>query len=134
VGRAKSGAPHSGAFCSGSAMTVGYSLVNNSKKEIIIFLHLPVNTMDEILSNDVAKLIISWYKERNAEDDIEFVSDTYDDWPFAIGKKSDIINYREITEEIVSILIKDGKIIDLGMDYIDEDEPDTVFIRKLSVK
>jgi hypothetical protein len=115
-------------------MSVGYSLVNHSKKEKIIFLHLPVSTIDEILSNDVSKLIIHWYKEQNPEDEIELVSDTYDDWPFTGADKSEMVAYREITDEIISALIENGKIIDCGMEFQDEDDPDTVFIRKLAVE
>ena len=115
-------------------MPVGYSLVNYSKKEKIIFLHLPVNTMNEIMENDASNLIVRFYKQQNAGDEIDFVSDTYNDWPFSGGDKSEITTYKEITEEIVSALLRKGLIVDLGIEYQDEDEPDNIYIRKLAIK
>ena len=115
-------------------MSVGYSLVNYSKKEKIIFLHLPVNTMNEIMENDVSKLIVKYYKEQNSGDEIDLISDTYNDWSFSGGDRSEMANYREITDEIVSTLINKGMIVDLGLEYQDEDEPDKVYIRKLTIK
>jgi hypothetical protein len=114
-------------------MPVGYSLVNYSKKEKIIFLHLPVNTMNEIMENDASNLIVRFYKQQNAGDEIDFVSDTYNDWPFSGGDKSEITTYKEITEEIVSALLRKGLIVDLGIEYQDEDEPDNIYIRKLAI-
>ena len=114
-------------------MSVGYSLVNYSKKEKIIFLHLPVNTMNEIMENDASNLIVRFYKQQNAGDEIDFVSDTYNDWPFSGGDKSEITTYKEITEEIVSALLRKGLIVDLGIEYQDEDEPDNIYIRKLAI-
>lgn len=115
-------------------MSVGYSLVNYSKKEKIIFLHLPVSTMNEIMENDVSKLIVQFYKGQNSSDEIDLISDTYSDWPFSGGDKSEISDYREITDEIVSTLISKGMIVDQGVEYQDEDEPDSVYIRKLAIK
>ena len=115
-------------------MPVGYSLVNYSKKEKIIFLHLPVNTMNEIMENDASNLIVRFYKQQNAGDEIDFVSDTYNDWPFSGGDKSEIKTYKEITEEIVSALLRKGLIVDLGIEYQDEDEPDNIYIRNLAIK
>ena len=114
-------------------MPVGYSLVNYSKKEKIIFLHLPVNTMNEIMENDASNLIVRFYKQQNAGDEIDFVSDTYNDWPFSGGDKSEITTYKEITEEIVSALLRKGLIVELGIEYQDEDEPDNIYIRKLAI-
>ena len=112
-------------------MSVGYTLVNNSRKEQIMFLHLPVSTMREILGNPVSSYIVDWYKQQHTSDDIDFVSDTYDDWPFETGSREDLADYEEITEAIIASLVEKGAIIDNGLDWQDEDEPETIFIRDL---
>ncbi|WP_444936513.1 hypothetical protein ACJJIW_01375 [Microbulbifer sp. JMSA004] len=114
-------------------MTVGYSLVNNTKKEQIIFLHLPVNTMGEILSNPLSAYIVKWYKAQHHNDNVDFVSDTYDDWPFINGSRSDLKHYKEVTNKVVDSLIAQGIILDKGIVWRDDDDPDTVFIRDLSL-
>lgn len=96
-----------------------------------MFLHLPVNTMNEITGNKVSAYIVEWYKSRNPCDEIEFVSDTYDDWPFSQGSRDNFQSYNEITEDIVSMLLKEGVIIDNGITWRDEDEPDKIYIRDL---
>ncbi len=114
-------------------MSVGYSLVNFSKKEQLLFSHLPVSTRNEIESNPVTAFLVSWYRDLYPDDEIEFVSDTYDDWPFKAGFKSDLSHYQDITDQKVKELIKLGHLIDLGIEWEDEDEPDKVFIRRLEL-
>ncbi len=89
--------------------------------------------MNEIMGNEVSSLIVRWYKDQNANDEIDLVSDTYNDWPFSGGDRSEMTSYKEITEEIISILIKKGFVTDLGLEWQDEDEPETVYIRKLKL-
>ncbi len=100
---------------------------------MITFLNLPVNTMNEIMGNEVSSLIVRWYKDQNTNDEIDLISDTYDDWPFSGGDRSEMASYKEITEETLFILIKKGLVKDLGIEWQDEDEPDTVYIRKLKL-
>ncbi len=80
-----------------------------------MFLHLPVSTMREILGNPVSSYIVDWYKEQHQSDDIDFVSDTYDDWPFDTGYRDDLKEYDEVTDAVVSSLVKKGAIIDNGL-------------------
>ncbi|AJQ94860.1 hypothetical Protein YC6258_02822 [Gynuella sunshinyii YC6258] len=40
-------------------------------------------------------------------------------------------NYTDITDTIVNALIEQGVILDNGLVWQDEDEPDTVYIRNL---
>ena len=96
-----------------------------------MFLHLPVSTMNEITGNKVSAYIVEWYKGQNPGDEIDFVSDTYDDWPFSHGNRENLQSYNEITEDVVSTLLKEGVIIDNGITWRDEDEPDKIFIRDL---
>lgn len=114
-------------------MTVGYSLVNNSKKEQIMFLHLPATTMDEIVNYPVSAFIVDWYRKSNPNDEIEFVSDTYDDWPFKTGDRTGLIEYPDITDSVLSELISLGLVIDNGVAWQDEDEPESVYIRDLEL-
>jgi len=96
-----------------------------------MFLHIPVSSMCEIQRNPVSAHIVGWYKAQHPSDDIEFVSDTYDDWPFSVGSIGDLKDYEEITASVVNTLINLGAILDNGIAWQDEDEPNTVFIRDL---
>ncbi|NMP16344.1 hypothetical protein [Thalassotalea sp. Y01] len=123
--------PLSGALgCKGN-MAVGFELVNISKNETIGFLHLPVITKMEIVRNPVSSLLVTYYLSENQGDLIQFVSDTYDDWPFSFGKKSDMNNFEDVTDIYIDKLIRSNLIIDCGFEYQDEDEPDNVYIRSL---
>ena len=87
--------------------------------------------MNEITGNEVSAYIVEWYKGRNPSDEIDFVSDTYDDWPFSQGSRDNLQNYNEITEDVVNTLLNEGALIDNGITWRDEDEPDKIFIRDL---
>jgi hypothetical protein len=113
-------------------MGAGFELVNNTKKEKISFLHLPVNTKREITGNPVSSAIVSWYLFKNQGDEIQFVSNTYEDWPFTSGNKSDLQNYKDKTDSIIIELIENKIIQDNGIAWKDKDEPESVFIRDLS--
>jgi hypothetical protein len=112
-------------------MSVGFELVNASKKEMISFAHLPVNTKSEIIRNPVSASIIAWYLSEYQGDEIQFVSDTYDDWPFSIGMKSDLSKYTDVTDETLATLIHLGILKDVGFEFQDPDEPNLVFIRAI---
>jgi len=51
-------------------MSIGYELINQTKKEKISFYHLPVNTKKEIAGNPVSASIVSWYILDNQGDEI----------------------------------------------------------------
>jgi len=112
-------------------MAVGFELVNISKNETIGFLHLPVNTKMEIIQNPVSSILVTYYLAENQGDEIQFVSDTYDDWPFSSGKKSDMSNFVDVTDIYIDKLINSNLVVDCGYEYQDEEEPDKVFIRSL---
>ncbi len=113
-------------------MGIGFILVNQSKKETITFIHLPVNTKKEIAGNPVSAAIVSWYLFKNQGDQIQFVSDSNNDWPFKTGNKEHLSDYEDKTDSIISELIESGILIDNGISWSDEDEPSTVYIRDIS--
>jgi hypothetical protein len=112
-------------------MGVGYILVNQTKCEQITFAHLPANTAREIAGQPVAAAVVAWYLLHNQGDQIAFVSDTHGEWPFP-GKKPDTKLWPDRTDDVVASLIKNGILRDDGMEYKDEDAPNTIFIRKLT--
>ena len=113
-------------------MSVGFSLINNTKKEKISFLNLSVNTQNEISGNPAASALVAWYIIENRGDEMQFVSDTYGDWPFQRGKLEDSYGYPDQTEKYIAILIKKGILRDDGFDYIDADEPDSCYTRRIT--
>ena len=112
-------------------MTIGYILINQPKKEKISFYHLPVNTKNEIVGNPVSASIVSWYMLNNQGDQIQFVSDTYNDWPFSSGVRSDQEKYPDQTNVLIDKLINLGILKDKGIDWQDEDDPENVYIREI---
>lgn len=112
-------------------MSVGYSLVNHSNKEVISFSHVDASSARELAGNEASSAITTWYMLQNAGDRIAFVSDTYDDWPFEHGFKTDLEHYKDVTDAVVSDLINEGILVDEGRFYEDEDEPSNVFVRQL---
>lgn len=111
-------------------MGVGYILVNQTKKEIISFLHIPATTARELAGNPVSATMVVWYMLENRGDDIAFVSDTYDDWPFP-GDYKQLADYIEMTDKVVDSLINADVLVDEGIAWADENEPDEIYIRAL---
>lgn len=112
-------------------MAVGYELVNYSKKELISFCHIGASTAHELAGNPAAAAITTWYLLNHPGDQIAFVSDTYDDWPFAQGSRDDLSSYEDVTDIVVTSLIQAGILEDHGKSWEDADEPDTIFMRDL---
>ncbi len=112
-------------------MGVGYSLVNHTKREVVDFAHIPASKKRELAGNPAASAITTWYLLENAGDDISFVSDTYEDWPFPEGSKEDMQSYPDVTDRIVDVLIANGILSDHGRSYVDPDDPDVVYERDL---
>lgn len=56
-------------------MGVEYVLVNESKKEIILFMHLGASKKREIVGNPASSAVTSWYLITNRADNIRFYSD-----------------------------------------------------------
>ena len=112
-------------------MGVGYILVNETKKEMVSFSHLNASKMRELAGNAAQSAIVTWYLLNNQGDQIQFVSDTYDDWPFKTGSRNRVCSYPDKTEELLSKLIEQEILQDNGMLHVDEEEPETVYTRDI---
>lgn len=115
-------------------MGIGYNLVNHSKREQISFIHLPVNSARELAGNPVSAAISTWYMLKNLGDDIAFVSDTYNDWPFPTGTREELSTYVDVTNSVVKSLIDAGILADEGIAWDDEAEPERIYMRALRNK
>lgn len=113
-------------------MSVGYELINVTKKERISFTHLPVSTMREITGNPVSSAITTWYIFKNSGDKIGFVPDQCNKevWPLKDISWKEIYNYLDLTEDIIKELIDNKILIDTGTELFDKDEPE-IYIRRL---
>lgn len=56
-------------------MSVGYWLINKTKKEKITFFHLPASSERELTGNPVTAAITTWYLIKNSGDEIGFIPD-----------------------------------------------------------
>ncbi len=112
-------------------MGVGYSLVNHTKREVVGYLHVPASKARELAGHPAAAAITTWYLIENKGDDISFVSDTHDDWPFAEGSREDLKSYADATEKVIEELIEVGILEDRGKSFEDPEKPDSVFERDL---
>lgn len=112
-------------------MSAGYTLVNFTRREVITFAHVDAASARELAGNEASSAITTWYLLRRAGDAVSFVSDTYNDWPFESGSKSDIQGYADVTRSVIEELLAEGILADYGFTYVDESEPETVFIRDL---
>ena len=112
-------------------MSVGYILINQTKRQKVCFLHLPVNSKREIAGNPVGAAIVAWYLLENAGDRIAFVSDSAGEWPFDDGSRVESSHYPDMTDQVVDALIAARIVDDKGHAWFDEHKPDTVFIRDL---
>ena len=112
-------------------MGVEYILVNETKKEMVSFVHLNGSKMRELAGNAAQSAITTWYLLNNQGDEIQFVSDTYDDWPFHSGSKEQAGHYTDQTDALINTLIEKEILHDNGLLYADEDEPESVYIRDI---
>ena len=112
-------------------MSVGYELVNLTRGEVISFAHLPVNSKPEIVGHPVSSAIVTWYLLQHQGDDIQFVSDSHEDWPFKTGARGDVGSFIERTDEVIEKLISIGILEDRGLSFQDEDDPDNIYMREI---
>lgn len=111
-------------------MPASQTLFNRTKKEYLLFAHLPFSKPNEIYASDVACLIVTWYMLKNSGDDILFLPD-YDSHGSALEPfRHNINEYVEVTDHIVDALIQSKLIIDHGYLWTDEDDA-TVYERNL---
>ena len=112
-------------------MGVWYWLVNYTKREQVMFTHIGASTKFELAYNPASSAITTWYLLENIGDRISFVSDTYDDWPFLVGSRDDLSSYQDVTDQVAKALLENGILSDHGMVFVDEDDPDHIYIRDL---
>ena len=112
-------------------MGVEYILVNRTKAEKITFTHLNGSKKLELAGNAAQSSVVTWYLLNNQGNEIQFVSDTYNDWPFSSGGREEVDGYNDVTDSIVSNLIDAHILKDNGFLYQDENEPKAVYIRDI---
>jgi hypothetical protein len=112
-------------------MGVQYQLVNMTKRECISFTHMDGTKMKELAGNPAQASIVTWYLLNNQGDNIQFISDTYNEWPFNIGKRGDESGFKDVTMKYIDILIGQKILRNDGMLYVDEEEPDNIYIFNL---
>ena len=112
-------------------MGVEFTLVNESKKECIGFLHMNGSKARELAGNPAQAAVVTWYMLENQGDSIQLVSDTYDDWPFNNSNRKDLKDYEDVTMKYVGYLIEHGVLANEGMSYVDEDDPDNIYTLNL---
>lgn len=113
-------------------MSVGYYLINKTKKEQITFSHLPAETAKELTGNPVTSAITTWYMLKNLGDDISFIPDQCyeNEYPQEGASLKEISNYEDVTNLLIEDLIRLGILKDNGIEHFFEDEPE-VYIRRL---
>ena len=112
-------------------MGVQYILVNESKKELISFKHLDGSKKRELAGNAAQSSIVTWYLLQNTGDNIQFVTDTHDDWPFTGSSRQDLNLYLDKTEGIIEDLIVNEVLGDFGKSYVDGDDPENIYVRDI---
>ena len=115
-------------------MGLTYELVNHTRRELVAYVHIGAGKAKELTGNPVAAAITTWYLLQCRGDRIAFVSDEDDEhnWPFSGGRRADLEGYSEITDRLVSELIAAGILRDDGIEWADDDEPETCFYRALT--
>lgn len=112
-------------------MGIGYCLVNKTKRETISFNRLQINIAKEIAGNAASSAITTWYLLKNSGDEIGFVPDQYykKDWSYKDVSWQDVLNFKDLTEEVIDELINLKILKDNGIEILDEDEPGNYFRR-----
>ena len=113
-------------------MGVCYWLVNQTRREVVLYQHIPAWKELELAGNPVAASITTWYLLRHPGDRIAFVSDCLGEWPLSDGNRQELDEYTEVTDRVVTELIEKGILRDDGIEWADEDEPDTCYLRALT--
>ncbi|MFK3647364.1 hypothetical protein ACI2IY_02870 [Lysobacter enzymogenes] len=111
-------------------MPARYTLVNATRKQQILFAHLPVSSKREIAGHPVAAAVVAWYLMEHPGDAVAFVSDDSADWPFASGSFADLDAYAEVTDAVVAALTSNGILAEGERTPLFEDEPD-LYLRSL---
>lgn len=112
-------------------MSNQFILINQTKKQQISFAHLNGSKKRELAGNSAQSAIVTWYMLNNIGDNIQFVTDSESDWPFVEGNKQDSYEYEDKTEDTLAQLIDAGVLKDKGYLYVDDDDPENVYIKDI---
>jgi hypothetical protein len=105
-------------------------LWNSTKRERIAFEHVAATTPREVAGNPAASAIVAWYLIQNPGDQISVL--TEGNVPPELNcTYSEALKLPDRTEAVVAALIAEGILKDVGFQFRDEDEPETVFVRDL---
>lgn len=114
-------------------MGLQYDLVNQTKREIIHFGgQIPAGKPLELVAYPPAGSMVIGYLLRHPGDEIAFVDDHGETWPFVQGSWPDHLSYRDVTNEVIEALIEQGTLRDEGREFFDDGDPE-VYARKLRV-
>jgi hypothetical protein len=112
-------------------MSTGYRLLNVTAGEQISFLHVAAATKREIAGNPAAAAIVAWYLLEHPGHEIAFVSDTNGERPFRTMPASRADELVDVTDAVVRALIEQGILQDVGALFVDEHDPERVYVRDL---
>lgn len=112
-------------------MGVEYTLINLTKREQISFIHMAGSKMRELAGNPAQAAVVTWYMLHNQGDEIQFVSDSYGEWPFRRGQRGDELQFRDVTLRYIGQLLEQGILKNQGFLYIDPDDPTDSYILNL---
>jgi hypothetical protein len=105
-------------------------LWNVTKREQIVFEHVAATSPREVAGNPAASAIVTWYLIQNPGDQISIL--TEGNVPPELNcTYAQASKLPDRTEAVVAALIAEGILKDVGFQYRDEDEPETVFVRDL---
>lgn len=113
-------------------MGTWYTLINIDKKEKISFSNIDTGLkLRELSGTAIAGSIVTFYLLNNIGDRISFINDS-DEKFLLFGenfKWNDFAEYREVTDEVVSMLLEQG--VYKQEDRIIVDKEDNLFYRNL---
>ena len=59
------------------------------------------------------------------------MSDTSSEWPFRAGSAEDLSTFVDVTATVVAALEREGILRDVDKIFVDEDDPQRVYVRDL---
>lgn len=95
-------------------MGANFQLANRTKREVLHFGEVGATKASEITGCAVTSAIVTWYLLTNRGDEIAFVSDEEDGWPFTTGSVDEVATYTDVTNQVVAQLIAKGILSDEG--------------------
>ncbi len=103
-------------------MSVGFILVNMTKKERLNWSHLSFSSKQEILRSPVGRALVTSYMLENAGDSIFFVPELIElGWPAGLDNKT-LWSFSDVTEAHLEKLEKQGLLTGRRKRMIDEEQ------------